>query len=151
MKWTTSAGVPRRGRKAGRSAVKFAVIRQTAVIDAPPGRVYEAYLDPKKHAEFTGSPATGSPKVGGKFTAGDGYISGRYTELKDGKKIVHEWKTTEWPAGYPVSFVELTFKPKGKGTVLTMVHSKVPADQADYYADGWKEYYWEPLRRYFKK
>jgi activator of HSP90 ATPase len=130
--------------------MKLETIVQTASIDATPDEVYEAYTDPKKHSEFTGSPATGSPRVGGRFTAWDGYISGRYVELVKGKKIVHEWRTTEWPAGYPASVVELTFKPKGKKTELTMVHSKVPAEQAEDYAEGWTDFYWKPLRKYFE-
>ncbi len=131
--------------------MKFEVIKQEAVIDAIPFEVYEAYLNPEKHAEFTGSPATGSPRVGGKFTAWDGYIEGKFLELEKGKRIVHEWKTTEWPAEYPPSIIELTFRPKGKKTVLTMVHSKAPAEQAADYEKGWLEWYWEPLKRYFKK
>ncbi len=131
--------------------MRFEVIKQTVLIDASPIEVYEAYVDPKKHADFTGSPATGSPKVGGMFTAWDGYISGKYIELEKGKKIVHEWKTTEWPQGYPPSIVELTFKRKGTKTELTMVHSKAPAEQAQSYAEGWKEFYWEPLKKYFTK
>ncbi len=113
--------------------------------------MYEAYVNPKKHAAFTGSSATGTPKVGGKFTAWDGYISGRYIELEKGKRIVHEWTTTEWPTGYPPSVVDLTFKPTGKKTRVTMVHTKVPAEQAESYTEGWKESYWEPLRKYFAK
>ena len=130
---------------------KFEVIRQTALIDASPREVFEAYVEPKKHAAFTGSPARGSSSVGGEFMAWDGYISGRFIELDRGKKIVHEWKTTEWPVGYPPSSVELTLIPKGKKTLLTMVHSRVPAEQAEDYAQGWKEFYWEPMKKYFSK
>lgn len=129
--------------------MKFATIKQTALIDASPLEVYEAYVDPKKHSAFTGQAATGTPRVGGRFTAGDGYIKGRYLELENGKRILHEWKTTEWPEGYPPSLLELTLKAKGKKTELTMVHSKVPEEQADYYAEGWKEFYWDPLKEYF--
>ncbi|MDE1852340.1 MAG: SRPBCC domain-containing protein [Thaumarchaeota archaeon] len=129
--------------------MKFETIKQTVLIDASPAEVYEAYVNPKKHAEFTGSPATGTPKVGGKFTASDGYISGEYVELEKGRRIVHWWTTTEWPEGYPPSKMELRLKPKGKKTELTMIHSKVPAEQAKRYAEGWQEYYWEPLKKYF--
>ena len=132
-----------------RTRTKLGTIRQSAVFDASPLEVYEAYVDPKKHAAFTGTGVTGTPKVGGKFTAGDGYITGKYTKLLPGKIIVHEWTTTEWPAGYPPSILELTLKPKGSGTELTMVHSKVPAEQVEYYAKGWMEYYWGPLKKYF--
>ena len=131
--------------------MKLEVIRQKVMIDATPEEVYEAYVNPKKHAEFTGSPATGTPRAGGKFTAWDGYISGKFLELEEGKKVVHEWMTTEWPTGYPPSLVELTFKEKERKTELTMIHSRAPAEQAKEYAQGWKDYYWEPLKEYFRK
>ena len=131
--------------------MKFRTIEQTVIIEASPLDVYGAYVDPKKHAAFTGQSATGTPKVGGKFTASDGYISAEYTELVKGKKIVHWWTTTEWPEGYPPSKLELKLKPKGRKTELTMIHSRVPAEQADRYADGWQEYYWEPLKKYLSK
>jgi len=131
--------------------MKFEVIRQKVLIEAGPVEVYEAYVNPKKHAEFTGSPATGRPRVGGKFTAWDGYILGKYLVLEKGKRVVHEWKTTEWPAGYPPSLVELTLKKKDKKTELRMVHSRAPAEQAKEYAQGWMDYYWEPLKAHFRK
>ncbi len=129
--------------------MKSGTIRQTALIDASPLEVYEAFVDPKKHAAFTGQSATGAPRVGGKFTAGDGYIMGKHLELERGKRILQEWTTSEWPEGSPPSLLELTLKAKGKKTELTMVHSKVPEDQVDYYAEGWKEWYWGPLKKYF--
>ncbi|HUK79624.1 MAG TPA: SRPBCC domain-containing protein [Nitrososphaerales archaeon] len=131
--------------------MKFATIKQTALIDASPLEVYEAYVDPEKHAAFTGQATTGTPKVGGRFTAGDGYSRGKYLKLEKGKRILHDWKTTEWPEGYPPSLLELTLKAKGKKTELTMVQSKVPEEQVDYYSEGWKQYYWEPLKEYFDK
>ena len=131
--------------------MKFGTIKQTVLIEATPLEVYGAYVEPKRHAAFTGQSATGTPKVGGRFTAGDGYISGKYLALEKGKHILHEWTTTEWPEGYPPSVLELTLKAKGEKTELTMVHSKVPEEQVDYYAEGWKEYYWKPLQKYFAK
>lgn len=56
--------------------------------------------------------------------------------------------TTEWPDGYPMSRLELTLTAKRGGTELKMVHSQVPAEQVDEYTGGWKEAYWDPLRRY---
>ncbi len=131
--------------------MKLGTIRQTVLIDASPAEVYEAFADPKKHGAFTGQKATGAPKVGGEFTAGDEYITGKFVELEKGKRILQEWTTTEWPEGYPPSRLELTFKAKGKKTELTMVHSKVPEEQVEYYAEGWKEWYWGPLKKYFAK
>jgi activator of HSP90 ATPase len=131
--------------------MEVTTIEDKAVIPATPDEVYDAFLDPKKHAAFTGSKATGSPKVGGKFTSWDGYILGKNLELEKGKRIVQEWVTTEWPEGYPPSRLELTFRKVRGGTEISMVHSNVPAEQAEEYAQGWKDFYWKPLAKYFGK
>ena len=126
-------------------------IHQTTFIpNATPHDVYEALLDPAKHAAFTGQPATGDSRVGGRFTAHGGYISGEILELVADEKIVESWSTTGWPEGAPPSRLELTFRAKDGGTELTMVHSEVPAEQAESYRGGWVTHYWEPLQRYFE-
>ncbi len=130
-------------------ALRFGVIRQKVTVKAQPAQVYDAIINPKKHGEFTGSPATGTQKVGSRFTAWDGYISGKILDLSKGKKIVQEWKTSEWPEGYPPSILKLTFKAKGSNTELSMIHSKVPAEQVEMYTDGWVSSYWDPLKEYF--
>lgn len=126
-------------------------IKQTQLIPSKPKEVYDAFINAKKHSAFTGSKATCDPRVGGKFTAWDGYISGKNLKLDEGKRIVQEWKTTEWPDKYLPSTVEFSFQKKKGGTELTMVHSKVPAQQADSYRQGWIDYYWKPLKAYFEK
>jgi activator of HSP90 ATPase len=131
--------------------MKVTTIRQKVLVHATPEEVYEAFVDAKKHSAFTGSKATGKAEVGGKFTAWDGYISGKNLELEKGKRIVQEWITTEWPEGYPLSKLELTFKKAENGTEISMVHSEVPAEQAEELKEGWTEFYWRPLRKYFKK
>jgi uncharacterized protein YndB with AHSA1/START domain len=71
-------------------------------------------------------------------------------ELAKGRRIVQEWTTTEWPKGYPPSRVEITLTKRKGGTLLEMVHSKVPAEQKEDYAEGWRSYYWEPLKAFFE-
>ena len=127
------------------------MIEQNVFFEAAPDDVYVALLDAKKHSDFTGSPATTSARKGATFTAWDGYISGRNIELVKGKKIVQEWKTSEWPHGYPASRLEFTLTAKEGGTELEMVHSKVPAEQVADYSSGWKSSYWEPLKEYLAK
>lgn len=128
----------------------FKTLKQKLIISASPEEIYNAIIDAEKHSEFTGSKAKSDPKIGGKFTSWDGYIFGKYIELDKGKKIVQEWKTTEWPNGYPPSIFELNLKKLDNGTEIEMVHSKVPREQADNYDQGWKDYYWKPLKTYFK-
>lgn len=132
-------------------AERYSIIRQTVTIKATPEEVYDALMDSKKHSVFTGSPASISPKVGAKFSSWDGYIFGKNLELVRGKKISQEWTTTEWPEGYPPSRLEIALTKKSNGTRVRMVHSRVPAEQAKDYAEGWRSYYWEPLNAYFEK
>jgi uncharacterized protein YndB with AHSA1/START domain len=131
--------------------VKTGTIKQKVVINAAPEEVYDALMDAKIHSEFTGSKAKIVPKVGGRITAWDNYITGKNLELVKGKRIVQEWSTTEWPDGYPPSILTITLKKTGNMTELTMVHSKVPKAQMKSYSDGWKEWYWNPLKDYFEE
>ena len=130
--------------------LEVTTITQKVIIPkVSPKQVYEAYVDPKKHSEFTDSKATGKPVVGGKFTAWDGYIFGVYLELEEGKRVVQEWASTDFPKDYPPSKLELTFCEVPKGTEIVMVHSNVPKEKADETAEGWTEFYWNPLKEYF--
>jgi activator of HSP90 ATPase len=131
--------------------MKIITIRQKVLIPATAVEVYDAFIDPKKHSAFTGSKATCDPRVGGEFTAWDGYISGKNLELERGKKIMQEWKTTDWPSDSPSSRLELTLKETRNGTEISMIHSNVPVEQADELAEGWTEFYWKPLKEYFLK
>ncbi len=130
-------------------ALETVTIEQTQFLSAKPVEVYDAFVNPKKHSEFTGAKATGEAVAGGEFTAYDGYISGTYAELVRARKIVQDWRTSEWPEGYPPSRLEFQFAPKDDGTEVTMTHSQVPAAQADAYRQGWVDYYWKPLEEHF--
>ena len=133
-------------------AEKTRTIRQRGFFPGvKPVELYDALLNPKKHSAFTGAKATGAARVGGTFTAWDGYITGTNLELERGRRIVQEWKTTEWPEASPPSRLLWTFAAKRGGAEVTMVHSKVPASQAAAYRQGWIDYYWTPLKEYFAR
>ncbi len=125
-------------------------ITQKTLIPATPDEVYETYIDAEKQSEFTGSKATSNPKVGGEFTAWDGYITGKYVELEPGRRIVQEWTSSDFPEGTPPSRFEIILKETKSGTELTMIHSGVPEELAEDIGQGWKDYYWEPMKKYFK-
>jgi len=129
---------------------KWTTIKQVQVIPATPQDVFLALVYARKHSEFTGAKVTGQPKVGGRFSAWDGYISGKHLKLSEGKRIIWEWKTAEWPRGYPASIVDFRLRKKRGNTELRMVHSKVPAEQAASYRQGWIDFYWKPMKEYFK-
>ncbi len=126
------------------------IIRQRVAIPAPPAKVYEALVNAKKHAAFTAAEATGEARVGARFTAWDGYISGRHLVLDKGRHIVQEWITTQWPKGATPSRLEIRLEPSGKGTALTMIHSGVPVSRGASLRDGWRQYYWQPMKAWFR-
>src|SRR3990167_7189558 len=113
--------------------------------------LYEAWMSSKGHSEMTDSPAKIEAKIGGEFTAWDGYISGTTKELVPDKKIVQKWRTTEFPDDAPDSDLEISLEPAGKGTTLTLIHTNIPAGQKKQYEDGWTEFYFDPMKEYFKK
>ena len=124
-------------------------IKQEVIIKATPHEVYEALMDSKKHSEFTGGGAKISRKVGGSFTAFDGYSNGKNIELVEDKKIVQSWRASDWPEGH-YSTVTFIMKPVKGGTELSFSQKEVPVDDAKDVADGWKEYYWEPLKDFLE-
>jgi len=130
---------------------KTLTIIQKATISATPAEVYEVYTDAEKHAEFTGSIATSTLKVGGGFTAWNGYIKGKYIGLEPGKKIVQEWTSSDFPEGAAPSRLEIILGEVKSGTELTMTHSEVPEEAAEDIAQGWKDYYWELLKKFFNR
>jgi activator of HSP90 ATPase len=119
--------------------------------NASPQDIYRAFLSTKEHSKFTSSNARCSAKVGGRFTAWDGYISGKNIKLVKDQTIVQEWKTTEWPQDYEPSILTLSLKSDGNGTRLDMIQAKVPASQYEEYNKGWYESYWDPMNEYFSK
>jgi len=125
-------------------------IKQSAIFKTTdPQTVYEALMDSKKHSTFTGQAAKMSSKVGGKFTAYGGYIEGKNTELVPGKKIVQDWRASDWPEGH-ISKVTYAMKKEGKGTKLTFTQTNVPNEFAKDIAQGWKDYYWVPMKKMFE-
>jgi len=126
-------------------------ITQTVVMPAPSDRVYDALVNARIHAAFTGAPAAGAARVGATFTAWGGYITGVHRRLVKGRSIVQDWQTSEWPEGAGVSTLAFTLTKVEGGTRVRMVHSKVPAEQADAYRQGWIDHYWTPLKAYFSE
>ena len=123
-------------------------ISQSVVLNANSQEVYDVLMSSKKHSQFTGGKAVMSQKVGGKFTAYDGYIGGKNTELKPGKKIVQTWHANDWPKG-AVSTVTYALTEKAGKTTLKFTQKNVPAEQYEEIKQGWMDYYWNPLQKMF--
>ncbi|MBL0308329.1 MAG: SRPBCC domain-containing protein [Bacteroidetes bacterium] len=127
-------------------------IQQTVSFKASPKEVYEMIMDTKKHGAITGGKIKMSRKPGGKFDIFDGYCHGYNIELEEGKKIVQAWHFAEdgWPDDH-FSACTFVFEKSPSGTKLTFTQTDIPEHKAAALADGWKQYYWEPMKAYLKK
>ena len=126
-------------------------IIQKVRFKATPKELYSIFLDSKKHTEATGGKAKVSPKVGGSFTAWEGYIRGKNIMIVPGRMIVQSWRSGEFKAQDPDSILALTFEKAPGGTLLTMVHAMVPDHKAKGFAKGWHDFYWKPIKKYLGK
>jgi activator of HSP90 ATPase len=118
-------------------------------VAASPRDVFESWIDGEKHSVMTGSPATSEPKVGGSFTAWDGYIEGTHTELTPGKRIVQSWRSSDFPDDAPDSKVEIDLVAVPEGTRVTLKHTNIPSGQAKSYESGWRDFYFEPMQEHW--
>ena len=121
-------------------------IRQTVEFRASPDDVYEALMDSRNHARFTGAKATVSRKIGGKFSVWDGYATGKNIELVQGKKIVQTWRASDWPEGAESKLV-FRFTRTAKGTKMSFIQTGVPEEFAPDIRQGWKDFYWAPMKK----
>ena len=121
------------------------MIRQSVTFHATAKEVYEALMDSRKHSKFSGQQAVISRKVGGGFTAYGDYISGKNLELVANKRIVQEWRGSDWAEGVH-STVTIGLKAVKAGTLLTFTQSGVPDDQYASIKRGWIEFYWNPMK-----
>jgi activator of HSP90 ATPase len=130
--------------------VNTKTIRQFVTFETTPHEVYEAIMDPRKHSELTGSQVRMNNKVGGKFSAYDGDIEGVNLELVPDQKIVQSWRYSDWPEGH-CSTVTFTLKKVSRGTQLTFTQKEVPEEHYGDIAQGWRDYYWAPMKEMLEK
>lgn len=121
-------------------------VKQTVTFRASPHDIYEALMDSKKHAQFTGGEAKISRKVGGKFTAFDGYSEGINVELVPDRKILQTWRASDWPEGH-YSQVTFSLKEVESRTRLTFTQTGVPEEHYEDISQGWRDYYWAPMKK----
>jgi len=123
--------------KDGKKTIKLEFER---VIPAPPGEVFKGWLDPKT----PGTPWNENdklilnPKVNGFFywlIRGTAHY-GRFTRIQRPARIQHTW-VSRYTSGEE-SLVTVTFKKKGKDTMMKLVHSGLPNNEASKaHKDGW--------------
>lgn len=125
-------------------------IRQVVTFRASPHQVYEMLMDSRKHARLTGSPASVSRRVGGKFTVYGGDLHGTNLELAPDQRVVQSWRADMdgWPKDH-YSRATFSLKETEGNTRLTFTQSGVPEECYDAIKQGWYDYYWTPMQKLF--
>ncbi|MEW5940865.1 MAG: SRPBCC domain-containing protein [Chloroflexota bacterium] len=125
--------------------------KMIVTLPASPEEIFDAWLSSEGHSRMTGSRAEVRKRLGGQFSAWDGYIWGVTIEMERPGRIVQAWRTSEFSKGDPDSQVEITLEKSKGGTKLSLRHSNIPEGQAENYKQGWKDFYFKPMKEYFKK
>ena len=129
----------------------FSNFTQRVTVNTSAQEIYDILMDGRRHAKLTGSAAKLSRKVGGEFAVYDGYAYGTNVELVEGRRIVQTWRAQEdeWPEDHFSEVVfDLTPINKTK-TAIAFAHKRVPTALVQNFKDGWRQFYWEPLKAMF--
>jgi uncharacterized protein YndB with AHSA1/START domain len=133
----TVAGAVHRGRS----------IRVQERYHAPPGRVFDAWLDPETARRWLFATASHpmthvsiDARVNGSFRLADREgaetleFTGRYREIDPPRRLVF---TLRWPRRPQMSLVTVTLAPRGIGCALELIHEHLSSDDARDVEDRW--------------
>jgi activator of HSP90 ATPase len=128
--------------------MKTKTLHQTVRFKASPMDVYEMIMDARKHTSLSGEKAKIKRKVGGRFTAWGGHLSGFNLALEPGRKIVQAWRATGWwPDHYSIAIFDIE-KARG-GATLRFTQIGIPPNRYSGHFRGWIETYWTPMKEIF--
>jgi activator of HSP90 ATPase len=119
-----------------------------ASLPAPPGMLFDMYLDPVAHAAFTGAPVTIEPRPGAPFRAFEGSLSGTVLHVEPKRLIVQTWRSVTWSTEDIDAVLVLSFWPEEEGTRIELAHINVADSDFAGVSHGWEKYYWTPWRLY---
>jgi uncharacterized protein YndB with AHSA1/START domain len=118
-------------------------------LNAPPAKIYAAWTDPEKIAKWWGPgqsevlEAKLDVRVGGRFFLlfrfeGEEHgVGGEYREVMPDRRLAFTWAWQTTPERE--SFVTITLKPDGDGTILTLLHEQFYDETAARnHVRGWK-------------
>ena len=123
-----------------KKSIKKIEFKFERTIPAPPGEVFDAWLNPKIPGTpwHEGDKLILNPKVDGLFywlIMGTSHY-GRFTEVERPDIIQHTWMSQNTLG--EESTVTVTFKKKGENTLMTLVHSDLPdTDGGRSHDEGW--------------
>lgn len=123
-------------------------LKQTYHIKAPAALVWTALTEPKHIKKWGAGPAKMQAKADTKFTLWGGDIYGQNTKVKINILLEQDWFAGDWPKP---SLVKIELTKERVGTKINLTHRNIPDKEAVGIKDGWKEYYFGPLKEYVEK
>jgi activator of HSP90 ATPase len=121
-----------------------------ASMPAEPERLFDMYLDPVRHAAFTGSPVEIGSQPGSSFRAFEDALTGTILHTQPKQLIVQSWRSVNFAKDDIDSTLILTFWPKPEGARIELVHANVPEADFDGVSEGWGKFYFAPWRAYLE-
>lgn len=131
--------------------MKKEALRVVATVPVAPTTLYFAWLDSDQHSAMTGSAAKLSNEVGQKYTALDGYVTGKLITADLGRRMVMSWRTPDFPRDAADSRVEVNLEALGPSTRVTVIQTEIPEGQSEQYRSVWNDKYFTPMRNHFSK
>lgn len=117
--------------------------RDSIHIAADPEAVFHYFTNATALARWMGDRAEVDPRPGGQFTIyfADRRVKGRYLELDRPRRLVISWGrdgSRTFPPG--TSVLEVTLTPLDGGTLVAIMHTRLPDSEQHRHALGWRHY-----------
>ncbi|MFO1533057.1 MAG: SRPBCC domain-containing protein [Thermoplasmatota archaeon] len=121
-------------------------LRQSVLLHAPAGDVYDALLDATTLSRIFGRPVQASNAVGGAFRFFD-LIHGANVELERGRRIVQSFRYAlpGWPMEH-TSKVTIQLRTVPDGTRVILDQSAIPNGCAETVVEHWHDHVWPGLK-----
>jgi uncharacterized protein YndB with AHSA1/START domain len=120
-------------------------LRHDVRIAAPPDVVFRFFTDPARIVQWMGVAALLEPRPGGAFRVeanGRDVVVGEYLEVDPPHRVVFSWgfEGAERIVAAGTTRVEVTLRPDGDGTLLTLLHHDLPDHARAAHGEGWVHY-----------
>lgn len=125
-------------------------ICKTVVLPATPAELYEMYMNPEVHGEFTGAPVKISEESGSHFEAFGGLVTGMTLQVIKHRLVVQSWRSVNFAKTDPPSTLVLSFTPEDDEGRIDLVHVDVPDCDYQGVSGGWESRYFEPWLAYLQ-
>jgi activator of HSP90 ATPase len=118
-------------------------------LGVPPHEVYQALIDPQRHAALTGHPAEIGDRAGDPVVLAGGRLTGLLMEVLADRHVVFALRSGDsWPARH---YATTTFmvRPDDGGSTLVLFVQGVPEELAEEITALWQQEYLDKLTAAF--